>query len=436
MTIKQVITVPIFIIALCALFISCENDDETIPVGEDWVNLDTKVYFIDTLTIKSSTFKFDSITVSGTSKLLVGAYTDPIFGLTKSKSYVQLSNSIYTLDSKYTYDSIALILNYDSYFYNDTIPVQTINIYEVLDDIEPDDDATSYYNTTKITSTTTPIGTKRFLAKPTKDDSLHVTLSNTYGKTLFENIRDNKINNSDEFLKTYKGILIEPDNSNTAMLGFLKTSFIRVYYTDKSEVVTDSDYIDISFDETNSFHNISSEIEPTIFSSLTNQETFLPSTSTDNNVFMQAGTGMATRIDIPNLESLYDIPGTGIIIDANLKFKLKQNSATDNLYTDDNLNVYIIDHESNIVSALVDSQGSTVYATIESENSEFNITTYTIPVKYFLNLKLTDINGDKYYLAIYPSSFSESVNRYIFNGEAASKTIKSKLELTYAIYDK
>ncbi|MFD0835716.1 DUF4270 family protein [Mariniflexile aquimaris] len=435
MTIKQVFAVPIFIIVLCASFISCEKDDENFPVGEDWINLDTKVYFIDTMSVKASTFKFDSISVSSTSRLLIGAYTDAVFGLTKSKVYTQFTNSTYTLESSTTFDSIALILNYDTYFYNDTIPVQKINVYEVLNDIEPDEDATSYYNTTKISSSTTAIATKSFYAKPNKDDSLHVTMSNTFGKTLFENLRDNKINDSEDFLRVYKGLLIEPDASNTAILGFLKSSFIRIYYSDTEEITTESLTLDMPFDETNSFHNISSAIETTIFSSLTDQETYLSSKYTSNNVFMQAGTGIATRIDIPNVESLYDIPGTGIIIDANLKFKLKQNSSTDNLHTSDNLNVYIIDQYSDIVGVLTDTQGSTVYATIESEDSEFNFTTYTIPVKYFLNLKLTDLNGDKLYLAIYPNDFNQSVDRYIFNGEAASNTIKSKLELTYAIYD-
>ena len=435
MTIKQVFGVPIFIIVLCASFISCEKHNENFPVGEDWINLDTHVYFIDTMSIKASTFKFDSISVSSTNRLLIGAYTDAVFGLTKSKVYTQFTNSTYTLESSTTFDSIALILNYDTYFYNDTIPVQKINVYEVLNDIEPDEDATSYYNTTKISSSTTAIATKSFYAKPHKDDSLHVTLSNTFGKTLFENLRDNKINDSEDFLRVYKGLLIEPDASNTAILGFLKSSFIRIYYSDKEEITSESLTLDMPFDETNSFHNISSAIETTVLNSLTDQETYLSSNYTINNVFMQAGTGIATRIDIPNIESLYDIPGTGIIIDANLKFKLKQNSATDNLHTSDNLNVYIIDQYSDIVGALTDTQGSTVYATIESEDSEFNITTYTIPVKYFLNLKLTDLNGDKLYLAIYPNDFNQSVDRYIFNGEAASNTIKSKLELTYAIYD-
>ncbi|MFD0989024.1 DUF4270 family protein [Mariniflexile jejuense] len=435
MTLKQAITIPVFIIVLCALFTSCEKDNEDYPVGEDWVDLDTKVYFIDTLSVKNATFKFDSIAVSSTSRLLIGAYTDPVFGFTKSKTYAQLTNYTYDLDNTTAFDSIALILNYDNYFYNDTIPVQKINIYQVLDDIEPNDDATSYYNTTNITTNSTTIGSKSFIAKPKKDDSLHVTLSNSFGKTLFEKIRDNKINNSDEFLKAYKGLLIEPDANNTAILGFLKSSFVRIYYSDKDELSNASLTLDLPFDATNSFHNISSITQNTVFESLTNQKNYLSSTATSNTTFMQAGTGMATRIDIPNLKTLYDIPGTGIIIDANIKLTLKQNSATKKLHTNDSLNVYIIDKKATIVGTLTDTQGETVLALIENEDDEFNITTYTIPVKYFLNMKLTSLNGDNLYLAIFPKDFNQSVNRYIFNGEAASTTVKSKLELTYAIYD-
>ncbi|MDO7172872.1 DUF4270 family protein [Mariniflexile sp. AS56] len=438
MTLKQAFAVPLCtFILICTLITSCTNDNDSFPVGEDWIDLDTKVYYIDTLSVKASTFKFDSIAVSYTSRLLIGAYTDPVFGLTTSKSYAQLTNSTYTIDNNAVFDSIALILNYDSYFYNDTIPVQKINIYEVLKDIEPDDDdEDSYYNTSNIASNSTSIASKSFYAKPKKDDSLHVTLSNTFGKTLFENIRDNKINNTDEFLKVYKGLLIEPDANNTAILGFLKSSFVRIYYTNKEELTTDILTLDMPFDATNSFHNITNQTEGTVFESLTTQTTYLSSTASSNNTFMQAGTGIATRIDIPNLETLYDIPGTGIIIDANLKISLKQNSNTKNLHTNDSLNVYIIDKKANTVSALTDTQGNTVLALITNEDSEFNLTTYSIPIKYFLNLKLSDLNGDNYFLAIYPKDYNQSINRYILNGEAASNSLKSKIELIYAIYDK
>ena len=436
MTTKQVIAIPTCLLILVGMFVSCSKDSSDLPIGEDWVNLTTRVYSIDTITVNSSTFKFDSIAVSSTDRLLIGAYTDPVFGLAKSKSYIQLSNSVYTLDDDAVYDSIALILKYDNHFYNDTIPVQNINVYEVLEDIEPDDDDYNYYyNTTKFPTGETPIGSKSFIAKPKKDDSLHITISNTFGKALFDKIQDNKINNSDEFLKAYKGLLIDPNDNNTAILGFLKSSVLRIYYSIGNETEDEEQTLDFSFDSSNSFHNISSNTQGTIFETLTNQQTNLPSTATDDTSFMQAGTGIATKIDIPYLERIYDIPGKGTIIDVNLKISIKQNSNTKNLYTNDSLNVYIINKKAEILAQLTDVVGNTVLGSIESESDEFNTTTYSIPLKYFLKLKLTDTNKDNLFLAIYPKDFDRSINRYILNGENASDDVKLKLELIYAIYD-
>ena len=439
MTIKQVVRTPIFLLSiLFTIIISCEETGTDIPIGEDWFNVDTKVYFSDSMTVNVSTFKFDSIIVSSTNRLLVGAYDDLILGHTKCKTYAQLGLSEFDIDDEAIYDSIALILNYDNYFYNDTIPTQNLSIYEVNEDIKYiDDDEDFFYNTNTfdIGDDPTPIGTKSFIAKPKKDDSLHITINNTFGKTLFDKILDNDITNSDEFLDEYKGLLIEPDDNNTTVLGFAKDSFLRVYYTVENESENEENTIDIAFNSVNSFHNISSNIDETDFASLTDQEINLPSTSLNNTSVIQGGTGLSTRIDIPNIESVYDIPGTGTIIEAYLKLSLKENSSSDLLHTRDSLNVYIINNKGDVVTTLTDYTGEAALAIIESTSDEFNEVTYSIPVAYFLDLKLTEINGDELYLALYSQDFNQSVDRYIINGEEADNTLKAKLELTYAIYD-
>ncbi len=436
MTIKQTFTLPILaVILLCFSIAACEKDEENFPIGEDWINLNTNVYYIDTLTLNTSTFKFDSIVVSGTDRLLVGAYTDPVFGTVKSKSYVQLDNAEYSLDSDAVYDSIALILKYDDYFYNDTIPEQTFNIYKVTEDIEYQEDAESYYNTSTFKIDSTVLGSKTFIAKPNKEDSLHIRMSDAFGKELFDQILNNTINNADDFQQVYKGILIDANANNTTMLGFLKSSVVRVYYKVDEEVDGDDSSFDLTFNSTNSFHNVSSDKSGTAFESLTNQTTYIESSETNHFTYMQGGTGLATRIDIPNLETLYDIPGTGAIADASLSLSIKQNSNTKNLYTTDSLSIYIIDKKANLISALTDSEGSTVLGTIVEEDTEFNITTYSIPIKYFLNLKLTSANKDNLFLAVFPKGFTQSVNRYVFYGNDSSDNLKSKLKITYASYD-
>jgi len=435
MSIKQVIAVPLVFFATLFLFlVSCE-EDTTLPVGEDWFDVSTKVYFIDTLTVKATTFKFDSIIVSNASRLLVGSYSDPVFGISKSKSFIQLSNSVYSLDDDAVFDSIAIILNYDDYFYNDTIPSQKFNVYRVTQKIEADDETDYFYNTTKFIYDSTPLASETFLAYPKKEDSLHILLDNTFGKSLFDDIKDNEINNSEEFLYRYKGLLIEADNSNTSILGFSTDSFLRIYYSIPDETNEESYEFDMAINSSYSFNNISSDTQGTYFETLTNQDVYLPSYLTNNATYIQAGTGIATRIEIPYIEKINDIPGTGTILDANLKISIKQSSSTEILFTNDDLNIYIYNKNGEVLGSLTDTSGETVLGVIENESSEYNIITYSIPLKYFLDLKLNTINDDNLFLAIYSQNYNDSLDRYIFNGENASNDLKVKLEITYAIYD-
>ncbi|MEH6408141.1 MAG: DUF4270 family protein, partial [Leeuwenhoekiella sp.] len=345
-------------IILYMLAVACSSeDDATFPVGENWVSSGTKVYFIDTLTVESSTFQFDSISESSTDRYLIGSYTDPVFGLTKSKLYAQLGAAVYTIASDAKFDSIALILNYDNYFYNDTIPDQTFNVYRVTQDIKPDEDV--YYNTTTFESDTEPLGSYTFSPRPVREDSIHLPLKNDFGQLIFDELQDNVINNTDEFVNEYKGLLIDAANTNTTMLGFSTDSFLRIYYTVDSEIEEeDSQTIDISFNTTNTFNNISSKKEGTYFANLANEQDFIPSTETSNTSFIQAGTGIATRVGIPYLERLNDIDGDGTILTANLKITLKQNSNTSNLYTRDSLQVYIIDQKNQVLGQLYDYSGA------------------------------------------------------------------------------
>jgi len=412
---------------------SCSEDSDTYAVGDDWINSNTKALFIDTLSVTSSSFKFDSIPVSATNRLLIGAYRDAEFGLVKTKVFTQLSNLVYSIDSEATYDSIAVILKYDGYVYNDTLQQQQFRVYEVLEEIKPEEDY--YYNTTSFKSADNDIGTKTFTPHPVQQDSLHIRLNDDFGQELFNQIQKKTISNSDEFLQEYRGLLIEADDSNTAILGFSPESLVRIYYTIGDETDDIEETLDIGFSTTNSFHNITSNFSNTWFEAIENQMTYLPSTTTGNQTYIQAGTGIATRIDFPHLESLNNINGTGTIMEAYLKVSLKKSRSEKGLTTRDSLQFYIINQRSEIISELYDYGGITAMGFISYQEDEFNILTYTVPLKYYLDTKAADYDGDNWYLVMYSQDFNSSLDRYVFYGEENSNAYKMKLELTYALYD-
>lgn len=411
-----------------------ENKDFTFQIGDDFVGTTTKAYFIDTLTVKAATFQFDSLVVSNANRLLIGAYNDPVFGKVSSKSFVQLRNTIYDIDEDAVYDSIALILTPDKYFYNDTIPIQQFKVFKVLDDIKPDED--NYYNTTNFSYNPSPIAVKDFFATPKKKDSLEIKINDDYGLALFNKLKDNDINNSDDFLDDYKGVLIAANNdSNTTVLGFSNNSFIRLYYTlDDNDDEPEEKTIDFTFNLSNTFNQISSDKTGTYFETIVDQETLLPSTETNNSFFIQAGTGILTRLDIPHLKTLNDISSQGVVVDARLKFTLKENTYSDNLYTRDSLQVYITDNKSNILTNLTYDGTTPIMSSIENDNSEFDTDVYVIDIKPFISLKQSE-TYEEYFLAIYPQNFNNSVDRYIFNGNGAPDDMQIKLELTYATYE-
>ena len=431
----------LFTIAILVLTLACTKNEEEIfslDIGNDWVDIKTKVYLIDTITVKLSTFQFDSINVSTTKRVMVGSYNDSEFGITKSKSYIQLKSDYDTfeIDDKAKYDSISLVLKYDKYFYNDTIPNQEFKVYKVLDDIEPDEDY--FYNTTLIKSSAIPLAIKNFQPRPNKIDSLIINLDKTFGETLFNKIKDNQINNEDEFLDEYKGLLIEGNESNTSILGFTLDSELHIYYSIDNGIEFESEnkILNFSFSATKIFNHIESDQEGTFFENIENSETLLPSFETNNNTFIQSGTGITTRIDIPYLETLYDIPGEGVILDTYLRISLEQSSDDLKiLKTRDSLQLYIVNQKNEIIEELLDYGGNIVTGEIENNVSEFNITNYLFPIKPFIDLKLTAIKPEDLFLILIPKDFYSSVDRYIFEGEHATKDQKVKLEIIYTVYN-
>jgi len=421
------------VLVTCLCFTSCSEDSSTYAVGDEWINSNTKVLFFDTLTVASSSFKFDSIPVTATPRLLIGAYRDPEFGLVKSKVFTQLSSTVYTIDSDAVYDSIAIILKYDGYVYNDTLQQQEFRVHRVLEEIKPDEDY--YYNTTTFNHSNETIGISSFTPRPVQQDSLHIKLDDSFGKELYDNLQQKDITNSNELLQEFRGLLIEADDSNTAILGFSPQSLLRIYYTIPDETDDIEGSLDMPFSTTNSFHNISSNFSDTYFDAIENQTNYLPSTSTNNQTFIQAGTGIATRIDFPYLESLNNIAGTGALLEAHLKVSLKKPLSESGLNTRDSLQFYIINQRSEILSEVYNYDGSTVLGYITQQDNEFNILTYTVPIKYYLDNKAEDYDGDNWYLVMYSQQFNSSLDRYIFFAEENPEDYKMKLELTYALYD-
>lgn len=422
-------------ILLILTAVACSEEDEKFTIGDKWINNSTRVLFFDTLTVKSSTLKLDSINVSGSRRLLIGQYDDPVFGKIRSKSYFQFSPTRYSIDSEAIYDSIAFILRYDRYSVSDTLSSQKYLISEVSEKLKPHDEL--YYNTSHYNSATDILAEHSFTPRPRSKDSTHITLDRQFGERLFNKLQKKEITNIDKFLNEYHGLLVEPDDSGTAILAFSKTSFLRLYYTNIGELVNQEETLDLLIVQENTFHNISAGLTKDILPGLPPQDQSIPGYETGNQSFIQGGTGIATKIEIPHLKSLEDIEGegTGSIVEAKLKFYLNTSKDRTIRPVRDSLRLFIINQRNEIIGDVTGYHNQPTIASIEEKEDEFGKIRYSVPIKKYIDDKNNAYDGDDWSLLIYAPDLTSSVDAFELFAEGASKELKMKIEITYAIYD-
>ena len=426
---------PFYLITLLTVLIfviSCSSEEETLLAGKDFTDTDIRVLSIDTFSVQLSTIKFDSITTSTEERLLIGQYEDVDMGVINTASYFQLSPSTYTLNNDAVLDSVGLILGYDTYFYNDTTQVSTINIHKLTDKLRTDD--TYFYNTSSYGYEDTPLATETYQATPNKD-SVYVTLPFTFGEELFNGIRDNNITDDESLYQQLKGLTVQPgENDNSAIIGFSTSSeetYLRFFYSMPDELESEEYTYDISINTY--FNHIDSDASGLPQEVLTDQEYNLYSPDSYNMSYNQAGTGYVTKIEFPSIKNISDIGAGGTILEATLYIELNADSYSDIQPLSEELLLYTLDQNNDFASQVANSI-DVVTASLSSEESEFNHVLYNVPVIDFIDQKLSESPETEDALILIPENYNNTVNKIIFN-DSEKSNYNTKLIITYALYE-
>lgn len=426
------------LIYLLTVLVSCSEDnlDSEFLAGSAFTDSNIKVILIDTLTIETSTMKFDSINTSTSNRILVGKYTDTVFGNVKTASYFRFIPSSYSIDSDAVFDSLVLHLNYDSYYYNDTLQTNTINVKQLSENIKPNSNDDTFYNTDSLNYGEQNIGSISFLPRPLEADTLEIKIIDSLGLLIFDKLQTKTITTSDEFLDFFKGVSLQAgENDNGSILGFSRNStasYMRLYYSIAEEdenVQYNTDFsIDLSSSPTPFFNQITSTEPIDSLATLTDNEINLNSALNEHKSYIQSGIGIATRIQFPTIKSIYNISGDGTILEANLTIKPQLGSYDDKLMLQDSLSLYLVDQNNDI------SSSSSIVAILNKDNEEYNDIYYEIPLTtYINNLLETDLETQEAIILL-PNNYNSSVDRSVLNS-STSIDYQSVLEITYAIYD-
>lgn len=437
--IKKVCTVLPFIgIIFPLMFAACNEDaidSSEFVAGEKFTESNIRVIRIDTATVATSTIKFDSLITSQSSRILVGKYVDPEFGTVRCASYFELVPSSYTINSEAEFDSIALYLKFDNYYYNDTLRQNTIQIKELNETLKAYN-GDDLYNTGSFEYKEANLGTLTFTPRPIKADSLEIKLSDSLGLDIFKNFQEKSITNLAEFRDRFKGIVLNPgETDDGSIIGFSyasEDSYMRLFFSTAEEDERVSNHIDFTINTTSFptpfFNQIIIEEPNQYLKTLTDREMALESSDAENRSFIQSGLGIATRIQFPHIKSIYDIPGEGTILNAILKIKPSSQSYDDHLILRDSLSVYLVDVNNELTEQLSD------IAILNRNNQEFNDIYYELPLSSYIEKLLVTERYTGEALILLPDDYNSTVDRFVLNGNNNSD-YSTTLELTYSIYD-
>lgn len=427
---------------------SCGTDTDAgeFVVGSDYLALSNKVVMVDTVTVEMSTINFDSLVTSGQSRILIGNYDDPIFGKVKSNAYFQLSGSSYALNNSgsdteavnFVFDSISMILKYDNYYYGDTTQVQKFDIHRLTQKVKPNTDDKSFYNNSTLTYSDESLGTISYKPRPTEKDSINIRMDDAFGEALFQKIKKREITGLDNLIEYLKGLVLVPStSSSSSMIGFSSsTSKVRLYYSKyQADTEADSFYIDFLMSNSSTqFNSISSDKTGTLIQNLPISSQRLSSSLTNKQGFIQSGTGVACRIDFPNIKQLKYISSNGAIVDAQLFLKPVNNSYSDKYPLADSLKVYVGDNLNRISGSLQNSAGSAVYGILNKKTDEFNENLgYTIPLGNFLQKEMLKASDSRSALILTLPGISKSVNRLVL-GDQKHADNKIQIKVYYISY--
>ncbi|MEM1258714.1 MAG: DUF4270 family protein [Bacteroidota bacterium] len=434
---------------LCFCITACSFESGEIPtleVGQAFVDSNVRLVVLDTFELRMSTFKFDSIITSESNRLLFGKYSDDYFGVVEAMAFFEVIapgmesvDGPYDIDPEAKLDSVALILGYDEYFYQDTTRLTEINVHGLLEEVIPEENA--FYNTSTLKYDTVPLTTKVFTPEPFDEDSLYISLPLQFGNNLFDKILENEINDNDDLKEDLPGFVLVPgENDNASIIGFSRNeedTYLRFFYSVPNEFDDNEEVLDLVINpfpvSPPAFHNVQSYSGGTGLDVLDDQETELMSIESNDLSFIQSGTGFATKVIFPSIKSLFNIPGTGTLLSARLQIKPQTESITDFTPLRDSLSVAVIDANNVIVQEIRTGTGP-VRGVLIGEEEEFGTVLYEIPVGIFLDQKLSEQPETENALILFNENFNETVNRLVLEGEE-NEDYRARLILTYAIYD-
>ena len=376
-----------FIVPLIFIFTGCQNDE--MIIGSRYVDENMQILFTDTISVNSYTVAWDSIKTSGYNTYLVGNVNDDIFGNVTSRSYVNLKlPTPGRLQTGAGFDSLQVILVPDGYSFGDTTRPFTITVNRLREIIDVNE-GESLSNITSLNFDTSPLGQVTFIPRPSTRDSVKINIDETLGRQLFDAFknREDLVSEQSSFELFLNGLVMNFSSSNSAVMGFRAADTIpvmRLYYhyfdfEERHEII---DFILKS--PSTQFNEIS--VAGPLASTLKNGGK-IPAFETGNRTYMQSGTGIFTRLEIPYLKNILELTEKIEILKAELVLEPAKSTYTFSTLPKE-ISAFVTNKFNEFIYPLIDKEGFDQIAVLNMDDIFNEDTRYTFDVTDFINAKL------------------------------------------------
>jgi hypothetical protein len=425
---------------LAATAISCEKTgftyDNIVETPDQ-----TNYTVTDTLTVTMSTVQVDSVSTSSTGILLIGKKQDPYFGKIDASTFFQLQLAPNTLDTKAIYDSLELLIKPNGFIYGDSTATQEINVFPVTETIQLATDNYYLYNNSNFATQNTPLGTFKGAIRPNVDTLLHFKLADSKGLEIF-NLYQNKaveVSAQNNFLDYFKGLSLKAGNNSALVNGFQGTAstvIMRLHYHLDGLEDVDRKYLDFPlYNPQLQFNRITVDRTGTPLQSLASGVDGLPSATTNNTTFIQALTGVVTKIDIPYVKSLPAISKYFKLIQASLVVEPIAGT-----YNDYQLPGRLTLCAANVKNAVTDTlfnplNGAPQYGNLVIDNMLHEATAYTYDITRYISNQINSNGYTTRSLLLLPSygDFHSRLDRTVI-GDQKSQKNSIKIKVYYLSY--
>lgn len=306
--------------------IACKNSDNSIGfTGDDLLTVE----ITDSINVLSSTYLLDSLPSSNTGVIMVGKTNDPALGKLSVSSYFRIKpDADLVIPQNAVFDSLRLVLKYNKYSYGDTSRIQELSVHRLLEHIklhrsnshiEPEEqplfakDEDALFNTSSFRYEKNPLGKHVFKPSPNGTDSVSIRLQDQWGLELFKLLiaKDKRVTDAAEFVNYFHGFHLQA-NADASVIGFNAPDvkmYVHYQYPDDNGFRKKGRSMFSLHDKQYQFNQMKADRQSTHFKDLTGSHQELAAGKSNQQLFLQGGTGVVTKILLPGLTQLMKEPG-------------------------------------------------------------------------------------------------------------------------------